>query len=278
MAKILNFQSPAIEPQTESPAYPSALAPAPAPISPLAQDLPREYQELIASLKRCGVQRVYGVFSAENWHRAATNAGLYLIGGNNWCTANVAEIRKTAEDLASELDSSPSLVKWTVGAPAAKTVQWYIKRGDLLQTLFPDGSGLRPANETNTAQIRVYYPRPRMDDLHAMHSARLAGLTVGIAAPPEALSIEIDDLVADAQAHIARRRIAKAQRKREQEERKREHEERRREQQARLAADPIVFGTDGKHTVVLGHYNSSESDPDELRSLVATLDRLVFDL
>ena len=40
---------------------------------------------------------------------------------------------------------------------------------------------------------------------------------------------------------------------------------------ARLAADPFVFGTDGTHTVVLGHYNTSDSDPDELRSLVATL-------
>jgi hypothetical protein len=61
MAKILNFQSRAIEPQAENLAQPSG--PAPAPTSPLAQDLPREYQEIIASLKRCGVQRVYGVLA-----------------------------------------------------------------------------------------------------------------------------------------------------------------------------------------------------------------------
>jgi hypothetical protein len=247
---------------------------APAPTSPLAQDLPREYQELIASLKRCGVQRVYGVFSAENWHQAATNAGLYLIGGNNWCTANVAKIRKTAEDLADELNNSASLVKWTVGAPAEKTVQWYIERGDLLQTLFPDGSGLHPES-LGTARIRVYYPRPRMDDLRAMHSARLAGLTVGIAAPPKALMVEIADLIADAQAHIVRRKIAQAKRKREL---ARQRARERAQEQARIDRDPIVFGTDGTHTVVLGHYNTSENDPEELRSLVATLDTLAFDL
>jgi hypothetical protein len=114
-----------------------------------------------------------------------------------------------------------------------------------------------------------------MDDLRAMHSARLAGLTDGIAAPPKALMVEIADLIADAQAHIVRRKIAQAKRKREL---ARQRARERAQEQARIDRDPIVFGTDGTHTVVLGHYNTSENDPEELRSLVATLDTLAFDL
>lgn len=267
-ATVLKFQ-----PQAEPPVQPSALVPTPA--RPMPDDLPREYQEIIGAVKCCGLQRVYGVFSAENWHRAATNAGLYLIGANNWCTADVSEIRKTAEALANELNDWPSLIQWIRGDAAKQTVKWYVQKGDLLQTLFPDGSGLQP-EARDTAQIRVYYPRPRMIDLPAMHSARLAGLTVGIAAPPEALSIEVSDLIADAQAHIARKKIEQIRRK--QEARRREQEARMKEQRSRIDYDPIIFATDGAHTVVLGHYNTSDNDPDELRSLVATLDRLAFDI
>jgi hypothetical protein len=251
----------------------------------LAQDLPREYQEITASLKRCGASRVYGVFGSEDWRRAAVNAGLYLVGANNWSTARVAELRKTAEDFSKVMDKASWLERWRVGDPAVATIRAYIEKGHLLKTLFPDGSGLQP-EEPGTAQIRVYYPRPRMEDLSAIHSARLAGLTVGIAAPPEALSIEIADLVADAQSHVARKRTEEVNRQRELEaKRARERENlealRRQqewERQARIDADPIVFGTDGTNTVVLGHYNTSENDSDDLRSLVATLEKLAFDL
>jgi DNA-binding transcriptional MerR regulator len=241
----------------------------------LAQDLPREYQEITASLKRCGASRIYGVFGAEDWRRAAVDAGLYLVG-INWSTARVAEIRKAAEDFSKAMDEASWLERWRVGDPVKATIRFYMERGLFLQSLFPDGSGLQPES-SDTAQIRVYYPRPNVDDLRAIHSARLSGLTVGIAAPPEALSVEINDLIADVQSHVARKRTEDAIRKRELARAREQARERAREQ-ARIDADPIVFGTDGTHTVVLGHYNTSENDPEELRSLVATLDTLAFDL
>ena len=204
---------------------------------------------LIASLRLRGVRRIHGIFDAADFTRAAVAAGLYCMPASGWARADASAIRSAAQALAEDAAKQPWWARWALMDPTLEAIDKLEERGALARTIFPDGTGF-PAEGRDTP-VRVYYPQPAPEHWTTIHSARLAGLTVGVALPPQALEIETADLCAAVRPQISPRVPD---------------------------ADPIVYGTKGGRAVVLGFYACASSDPPALRSLVATLQTLTVDL
>jgi hypothetical protein len=135
---------------------------------------------------------------------------------------------------------------WANGDPTqhfASRLMCSMRHEELLHEIFPLGE---PAGNT---PFEVEFPRPARELLPVFQRAGLAGLDIQIAAPAGAIRLpEID-----------RQRAIWA---------------------AAPLIDPIVFGTHHAtgRVAVLGSYATSDSDPTELKSLVAVLETLAIDL
>lgn len=261
-ANVINLfpgaENECLEPEFVSPQIQQSTAPAKARLDALSD----EQREIAMALKRNGITKLYGIFKARDWHSATIGAGLYLMNASGWSVADMSRLRADAQKMYKQDKDEPLPwpIRWMFPSAERCALRRHNRGNDLFKFLFPNMSGLVPET-SDTTRIRVHFPEPGQNDRIAMHAARLAGFTVGIAAPIRALKINITDVLTDLQLHTRRY----AQRLRE-------------EEIARINSDPIVFATDNVHTAVLGHYNASLLDSAEMRSLVATLDNMAFDL
>lgn len=116
------------------------------------------------------------------------------------------------------------------------------KEGKLLTTLFPNYKEA----EARFGSVGIAYPKPPKAELEAVQRASLAGFNVRAAVPEPALSVTY-------RTHVS---------------------------PMAYAVDPILFGKrDGdQKVVVLGYYNMSSSDSDEVKSLVALLESMKRDI
>jgi hypothetical protein len=111
-----------------------------------------------------------------------------------------------------------------------------------------------------TAPVTI--PQPPRDQMAALHAARLAGYTLHVAVPAEAVTVDLSGLIAEANR---RPRVSLLQ------------------TLALAGRDPIVFGwrqpkDASRRVVVFGFYGQSPDDSPELLTLVATLQGMEAEL
>lgn len=197
------------------------------PDFPLALDLYPDHSDLIGRLRRVGITQVFGIFDLSAWRATLRAAQLYRLPLAGEARA---DLRRLIDEASARTHSSllylSGLAGWERQTKriTATVMRDYEAEGTLLPTIFPNFEEW-PVEQY---KVRVTYPAIPRDIWHLAHRASLAGGTLEVAAPAEAVRVDgIEDAVA---AHVQRR-----------------------------ALDPIVTMRVAETIVVLGRYGEAEA-------------------
>ena len=221
-----------------APEQPKTLA-APKKRRTAAQLYPLDSRALEA-LARCGVGRIYGVFDWQAWRATTAAAGLYLLPIDGRAHADLRQLGNDTHAIMRR----QKMWQYLFLPPARdRAIAKHVRKQTLLPTIFPGFSAAEPSEHTTPVTVR--FPAPGADEWRTIHAARLAGYTMGVACPADAIRVV---------------GLSEAVRQ----------------------SDPIVFGwrteDRARRAVVFTHYAASPDDSEALRTLVVVLKGMATDL